>query len=496
MKEKPNSAKEEMIAITSGTKSKHGCNAFRVTKVKLLEAKATFLSWSETVDINCYSKVFDYKKNHIAQLVWLTIFLCSTGATLFVITKSVSDFLNYDVVSLTEIVYERPSTFPTVTFCDNNPLSTKEAERLMQRVSNENSNLTDWYNLTELAKMQAANPSYGDENRMKLGFNLSQIFYCSLDLNDCRVNLHWYYSYEHGNCYQYNSGHNLANEQIDVMRTSRGGVDFGPIIGVFPLINQNEYFTSYGNGLVVFVHDNKHRPSDNGVYVKPGEAAYIAVRRRFIKKYPSPYSDCLSLDSYSSDLYAYMKAHSNESYRQKDCFELCIQRMVIGECGCYDLNYPSLNTRARPCLSMSDLFCLEDQWERLDVDACITTSCPLECDSSEFELTMSTIEFPGKSLYDYLIRSKAIEGQFERFFNQSPSFDVFKMYAVGIQVYYPSLEYMQISETPKTGIYDLFTQIGGALGLFVSFSLFTLFEMVELAVLLAYGLFVQKTSQN
>ena len=68
--------------------------------------------------------------------------------------------------------------------------------------------------------------------------------------------------------------------------------------------------------------------------------------------------------------------------------------------------------------------------------------------------------------------------------NLTLSYDLFKSNVVFFNVYYPNLQYTQISESPKTGTIDLFTQIGGALGMFVSFSIFTLFELIEIVVLI------------
>jgi hypothetical protein len=39
-------------------------------------------------------------------------------------------------------------------------------------------------------------------------------------------------------------------------------------------------------------------------------------------------------------------------------------------------------------------------------------------------------------------------------------------------VHYPNLQYTLLTESPKTTLADLFSQIGGALGMFVSFSVF------------------------
>jgi hypothetical protein len=67
---------------------------------------------------------------------------------------------------------------------------------------------------------------------------------------------------------------------------------------------------------------------------------------------------------------------------------------------------------------------------------------------------------------------------------------------VYVTVYYPSLQYEQISESPKTQIFDLFTQIGGALGMFVSFSVFTIFELIEIFLLIVKELIIGNKSQK
>jgi hypothetical protein len=70
------------------------------------------------------------------------------------------------------------------------------------------------------------------------------------------------------------------------------------------------------------------------------------------------------------------------------------------------------------------------------------------------------------------------------------TYDLFKSSSAFFTVYYSNLQYTQISESPKTAIIDLFTQVGGALGMFVSFSVFTLFELIEIGVLLLKNLFI------
>ena len=86
---------------------------------KMSKAKEIIFAWSQSVDINCYTKMMDYRPNYKIQFIWLIILLGSTGATFYFIAKSLIDYFGYEVVSKTNVVYEIPTQFPTVTFCDN-----------------------------------------------------------------------------------------------------------------------------------------------------------------------------------------------------------------------------------------------------------------------------------------------------------------------------------------------------------------------------------------
>ena len=67
--------------------------------IKMKNVKEIFISWSKSVDINVYTKMLDYRPNYKVQAIWLIILLGSTGATFYFISKSILDYLIYDVVS-------------------------------------------------------------------------------------------------------------------------------------------------------------------------------------------------------------------------------------------------------------------------------------------------------------------------------------------------------------------------------------------------------------
>ena len=116
--------------------------------LKLSNVKETFLSWSKSADINCYQKMLDYSGNYFVQFIWLMILLGSTGATFYLIAKSIMDYSKYEVTSQIQVVNEIPADFPTITLCDNNPFASKFAENFITKIVQEYSFYDYFYEST------------------------------------------------------------------------------------------------------------------------------------------------------------------------------------------------------------------------------------------------------------------------------------------------------------------------------------------------------------
>ena len=210
------------------------------------------------------------------------------------------------------------------------------------------------------------------------------------------------------------------------------------------------------------------------LYIKSGEESYISIKRKFIKHVPSPHTECQDLASYSSDLYDFI-IKSNRTYRQKDCFDLCMQQLVIEKCGCYFTAFDNPNifqNQTRPCLTVNDSFCMSNPVYQFDTVKCASEYCPLECEFFEYDLTISSIISPTLNDYNSLNTSKPYEEWRTQFAN--------------IIIYFPQLEYTLIEETPAMTFSSLIANIGGSMGLIVSVSFFTLLEIMEL-----FGLLLQ-----
>jgi len=382
-----------------------------------------------------------------------------------------------------------------ITFCENNPFSTKHSQTFMESVARENGvqniSYRSLYNMGHillLTQLKASSSNTSETLRKSLGLNISQIN-CSYNEADCMDYLHWYWSIEYGNCYQFNSGFNWTNQKIDLKSTYRHGKEFGVFIQVY-LNNMNKHVILPGSGLIVFIHNSSFRPT-NGVFIKVGEMTHIQVERTFIQKQPSPYSNCIDLTSYSSELFDYI-VNSNQTYRQADCFELCLQQLILKNCEFFYHGYQNLNTHLRPCMNVTDVDCMSKQYLNFRSDECQANSCPLECDTIKYDFTLSSLAFPSQNFYEKYFNTQEYRDYLKSTFDETLSINYMRENSLFFNVYYPNLQYTLLTESPKTTVADLFSQIGGALGMFVSFSVFTLFEFIEIFILLLYNIFHSK----
>jgi hypothetical protein len=71
----------------------------------------------------------------------------------------------------------------------------------------------------------------------------------------------------------------------------------------------------------------------------------------------------------------------------------------------------------------------------------------------------------------------------------SSTYNAFHKNKSAVRFFYNSLKVTKISQIPKTQIFDLISFIGGNLSLFIGFSFVTLFEIIEIFIVILFSLF-------
>ena len=68
------------------------------------------------------------------------------------------------------------------------------------------------------------------------------------------------------------------------------------------------------------------------------------------------------------------------------------------------------------------------------------------------------------------------------FRGQDLDYDEYKSRALALNIYFKTLQYTLITESAKSSIVELFSNIGGTLGLFLGISLLSFVEIIELVL--------------
>ena len=176
---------------------------------KLKIAKQALIDWSLTCTFHCYPKVFLYE-NKLVKCVWLVLFILLVGFTGYLLINILNDYFDYEVVSKIQVVNEVPTVFPAVTVCNTNPFTTKEAEHFLsdiwQGYSLRDPTYEEIQHLYNYALFEAASPLYNDSFRQSLGLSTNTVKVCQFNQLSCNLaqDMRSIYSYNFGNCLQFN----------------------------------------------------------------------------------------------------------------------------------------------------------------------------------------------------------------------------------------------------------------------------------------------------
>ena len=449
------------------------------TKQNLLKK---LIELSQSSSSHGFPNIFRTQRISI-KLLWAVCFILSVAICSYMIFQTMNDYLDYNVVTTTEFISELVSEFPAVTICDSNPLSTKHAQDLTQKwirnlISEDRTNLTRsnvfdyifWSN--RLALLEAVSFFFTDDDRKKLGDLIPNINKCYFNEEICSAeNFSWYFDLNNGNCIQFNTG--LSGNEIK--ESNKPGSRNGLSLIFFSSEPENKYSSSFTHGFKVYIHNRSLSPSPaEAINIQPSKSTDIAIKRTFIHKEPYPYSSCIHLSSFESIFYEYFKS-VNKTYRQADCFELCLQNNIMKNCSCYDYSYPRINNSFSPCFTKPEILCTIYQYNyfrRFKMSEECLKLCPLECDSVKYDVSMSSLDFPSKFVFDIYKNFGLFNGTFESF----------KQNLLQVNIFYPSLTYTKISESPKMSITDLLSNLGGTLGLYIGISFLSLIEIVEMLI--------------
>jgi hypothetical protein len=395
--------------------------------------------------------------------------LSSSGLASYLVIQSIFAYLTYGVSLSSRTIFETPTLFPKVTFCNLNPLTTEYA-----------------YNQSQIG-VNIQNLTIAEKK--KLGHDLNDILIdCLFNLKQCDSNnFVWSYDPWYGNCYTFNSEFDSNGIKINLEKSNIAGYKFGlqftlyvNIYEKFIFVNKNEVGKNSlvkGFGAVIRIENSSYSTSSdtNALFLSPGHTTFISVDREFKSILAKPFSNCEVTDSFGSNSYLYnLIVRSELVYSQQLCFTQCLQRNFIDKYNCSFSFLPSI-FNASTCNSNVTLV-IQEAIYKFDSnfinDICLPL-CPLECKQNKYQTSISSNQMNNAHYNQYIPLIPNIANDFiNRTLDATLSF-------AGVIVYYDSLMYRESIESPQMSIASLLGSIGGNLGLFLGVSVFSLCEVIE-----------------
>ncbi len=342
---------------------------------------------------------------HWPLKLFLFIFvLVSSGLASYTVIQSIMAYFNYDVTTTSRTLYETPTLFPKVTFCNVNKYTTEYGVTLAEKKKNV-------YKLSS-------------EEKRKLAHDLRDILLeCKFNQYTCSASdFTWSFDESYGNCYEFNSGFDSSGNATSLKQSNIAYPLYGLKLTFYVNFYENllnNPFDYKGLGGVLRIGNSSYSTyyGDGGIFISPGQNTYVAVEREFKSILPTPYSNC-ELES-TSELYNLI-LRSKYAYTQQLCFVQCMQRFFISKYNCSLSFLVSLYSNVSVCdagtISFADMHAVEES--KFYSETCLPL-CPLECNQTLYK---SSITFSRLYRSQYLAYIQKNANLSSDFINRSNSY--------------------------------------------------------------------------
>jgi hypothetical protein len=422
----------------------------------------------------------------ILKLSWVISFVLSTVICSFSIIKTISEYLNFPVITNILELNENPILFPIISICKTNFIEDELLNEIdFQTLATEN-------NVSFTSKPFDNNIRYEDMVYFKMNFTFLQyvamnnlavlrskfnsknrtinliqdiLISCVFNFMPCKVgDFDNYYDIKYGHCLRFN---NKDIMKSSTQRGSREGLQLE--LWVDPSIHNKNKFL-HESGIKLFISNTTVDSNyEEGIKITGGFSFDLKLNKYSIIKLPKPYSDCdgdLKKPDDHESIYFKQSILNYKRYNYQLCYLICMQEYLFKNCQCESHVLPKFNLSNPDCQTPDKNICgLKYYTKYLENNLFKNCLCPLECEKNGYSYEMSFSDFPTESYSNYLAKSMLIKSKYP--LNETISYDKLKKNVVSVNIYYDEFKHKTIFQEAKLGIIDLISNIGGTLGLFL-----------------------------
>jgi hypothetical protein len=163
--------------------------------------------------------------------MWFAFFLISSGGCGYLVYQSITNYLNFEVVTQIQKFNSIPSPFPTITICNINPIANKYSyEYVNNTLAESNFDIKEGrngdYKYTRYYLSFLINhPNISEEQRRLFAPPINEtVLACSFGGQDCQFekDFDYFFSSYYGLCYQFNGKRNFKGETLKTKSVSNG----------------------------------------------------------------------------------------------------------------------------------------------------------------------------------------------------------------------------------------------------------------------------------
>ena len=326
------------------------------------------------------------------------------------------------------------------------------------------------------------------------------IVQCTFNGRECNSNFFTtYQDSAHGNCFSFNSiRHRNLSRPISTLKTSKTGQDFGLKLTLF--LDAEEYMGLFAQstGAKVLINDPmvSGQVKTEGLSVASGEATFIGVRLDRVEREGGKYSNCTDEWPKSLQLKENFKKEWPR-YSRERCLEICLTNQMALQCGCIDTFETDITTNEE-ILEASRTFC---EVTNRTLSRCkqkvylqysegeLICHCPQACLTLTYTQSMSTSPWPSESYTSFfaakLITSKStkvrryLQNVLASIDNHYQLMEKLKKNFARIEIFFETLNFQSLKEYPAYGITDFLSDFGGNIGLWLGWSVLSMFEVFQ-----------------
>lgn len=257
------------------------------SRIKEYVSKAASSSTTHGID-----RILNTNRN-ILRILWITFFLASTATCGYFIGNTIMDFLEFNVVTKIQTIYEVPQLFPTVSVCNlnifNNNQSIEFALKSLKTIGIQDAwGQTDTsigFNMTPIIRTilmkYLTSASFKEPNITIADLKYYGIKYedfilsCTFNFQPCNSStFEWYFDAKFGSCFKFN-GQNSSNWPL---YSYQPGMINGLSIELYIAPITNPYAFSLDLGAYVSIQNASETVTNiDGIKTQVGSATNIIV---------------------------------------------------------------------------------------------------------------------------------------------------------------------------------------------------------------------------